>query len=41
MYFNGGNIYEGEFKEDKFEGKGIIYYINGDRKLVIITMIIQ
>ena len=28
MYYNNGNKYEGDFKNDKFEGKGIYYYNN-------------
>ena len=28
-----GNIYEGEFKNGVKEGKGIIYYSNGDREM--------
>ena len=31
-YIN-GNRYEGEFKNDKKEGKGIYYYNNGDREM--------
>ena len=30
-YFNNGDIYEGDFKDGKFEGKGIYYFNNGDR----------
>ena len=26
MYYNNGNRYEGDFKNDKFEGKGIFYF---------------
>ena len=31
-YMNNGNRYEGEFKNNKREGKGIMYYSNGDRE---------
>ena len=31
MYWNNGDRYEGDFKNDKPEGKGIVYYKNGDR----------
>ena len=30
IYFNNGDRYEGDFRNDKFEGKGI-YYKSGDR----------
>ena len=34
MDINGnGDIYEGEFKNDDYEGKGIIYYNDGSRKM--------
>ena len=26
-------IYEGEWKDDLFDGKGILYYENGDREM--------
>ena len=29
MYLNNGDRYEGEFKNGKREGKGIMYYNNG------------
>ena len=29
MYYNSGDRYEGEFKNDIREGKGIMYYNNG------------
>ena len=29
-YFNNGERYEGDFKNDSLEGKGIIFYINGN-----------
>ena len=29
MYYNNGDRYEGEYKNDKREGKGIMYYNNG------------
>ena len=32
MYYEDGN-YEGEFKNDKKDGKGIYYYKNGDREM--------
>ena len=31
MYYNNGEIYEGYWKNDKFEGKGIYYYNNGNK----------
>ena len=31
MYWNDGTRYEGEWKNDEKEGKGIKYYNNGDR----------
>ena len=31
MYFNNGHIYEGDFKNGVSEGKGIMYYNDGDR----------
>ena len=33
MYFNNGDRYEGDFKNNKREGKGIMYYNNGDREM--------
>ena len=30
-YYNSGNRYEGEFKNDHGEGYGIFYYSNGER----------
>ena len=30
MNYNNGDIYEGEFKNDKKEGKGKIIYKNGE-----------
>ena len=30
---NDGSRYEGDFKNDKIEGKGIMYYSNGDREM--------
>jgi len=30
-YYNSGNRYEGEFKDDHGEGKGVFFYQNGDR----------
>ena len=29
----GKDIYDGEFKLDKKQGKGIMYYANGDREM--------
>ena len=26
-------VYEGDFKNDKYEGKGIFYFNNGDRQM--------
>ena len=31
MYYNSGDRYEGEWKNDKREGKGIYYYKSGSR----------
>ena len=31
MYYNDGNRYEGEWKDDKAEGKGIYYFKSGSR----------
>ena len=31
MYYNTGDRYEGDFKNDLKNGKGIIYYKNGGR----------
>ena len=31
MNYNNGDKYEGEWKNDKREGKGIYYYNNGDK----------
>ena len=33
FYFSNGNRYEGNFKNDKREGEGILYYNNGDRMM--------
>ena len=33
MYFSNGDRYEGNFRSDKKEGKGIYYYNNGDRSI--------
>ena len=30
-YYINGNKYDGEWKNDKAEGKGIFYYNNGDK----------
>ena len=30
MYINNGDIYEGDFKNDERNGKGIIYYNDDD-----------
>ena len=32
MFYQDGN-YEGEFKNDKKNGKGVYYYKNGDREM--------
>jgi len=32
-YYNNGDIYEGDYKDDKQEGKGIFYFNNGDREM--------
>ena len=32
-FFMNGDIFEGEWKNDKKNGKGIKYYINGDREM--------
>ena len=34
-YFNNGNIYKGNFKENQFEGKGELSYIYGDKLIGI------
>ena len=31
MYYNNGEKYDGKWKNDKKEGKGIFYYFNGDK----------
>jgi len=31
MYYASGNRYEGEFKNDKLHGKGILYKADGNR----------
>ena len=31
MHYNNGDRYEGDFKNDKFEGKGIYYWDDGRR----------
>ena len=31
MYYKNGDKYEGDWKNDKFDGKGIKYYRNGDK----------
>ena len=33
MHGNHGDGYEGDFKNDKREGKGIFYYANGNREM--------
>ena len=33
MYYKNGDRYEGDWKNDKKEGKGIYYYKNGDREM--------
>ena len=33
MYYEDGDKYDGEWKNDKREGKGILYYENGDREM--------
>ena len=33
MYYNNGDRYEGDFRNDKREGKGIFYFNNGDRQM--------
>ena len=30
MYWNNGDRYEGDLKNDKKEGKGIYYYVNDE-----------
>ena len=32
-YYNNGDRYEGDFKNDNREGKGIYYYKDGDREI--------
>ena len=31
MYWNDGDKYEGEWKNNKREGKGIMFYTNGNK----------
>ena len=33
MYYNNGDRYEGEWKNDDTHGKGIYYYSNGSREM--------
>ena len=33
MYYNNGERYEGDYRNDKREGKGIYYYNDGDRQM--------
>ena len=33
FYYNDGDKYEGDFKNDNREGKGLYYYNNGDRAM--------
>ena len=33
MYYNNGARYEGDWKNDKKEGKGIYYFKNGNREM--------
>ena len=33
MFYNAGDRYEGDWKNNKMEGKGIIYYENSDRMM--------
>ena len=33
MYWNDGSIYEGDWKNNRKEGKGLFYYNNGDRQM--------
>ena len=33
MYYNDGNRYEGDWKNDRREGKGVYYRNNGDREI--------
>ena len=33
MYYKNGNRYEGGWKNDKKDGKGVYYYNNGDREI--------
>ena len=33
MFWNDGNVYDGNWINDKREGKGIMYYSNGDREM--------
>ena len=32
-YYNNGDRYEGDYRNNKREGKGIYYYSNGDREM--------
>ncbi len=31
MYYKNGSLYQGDYQNDKREGKGLIYYKNGDK----------
>ena len=33
MYYNDGDRYEGDWKNNLKDGKGIYYYSNGDREM--------
>ena len=33
MFYNDGGRYEGDWKNGKYDGKGIIYYNNDDREM--------